>query len=583
MPWKVYADGNQFCVHKQNADGSKGEKVACHPSKEKADAQLRALYANYHEADEGHGGYRGNKYEGPGKSEAISKLKAMYKAENMEIPGEKTEEAAKPAPKQEEPKKQDEPEKKDNPEEERAEGGEQSMNQPTTHDHEHMHGSFQHSHPHQHDKEHGIDGKFGKHEHPHAAEEAVDTSSMPELTRADMKKMTCSACKEQFEMTEADMEKCPKCGAPLGKKESVRTLVFGEIASLREAEIDKARRTIGVTLIRPGWSVNGRYYSKEMLASAVPVFEGTKCYIDHPTLDEDRNRPERSVADIAGYYRNVKQADDGRLTAQLVLVGKRGEEMFPLIVEASTNKPDLIGLSINAMGDTAMGEAEGRQGVIVKSLAKAFGTDIVTTASAGGRFEKLMQSGDEMTTALLQSLSYDEWRQVNSDFVARMKKEMRTARKEELESAALKEAAAKDTVIQEQTAQIEQLKESVKGLETKLADQERESATRVSEATADLKLLESGLPEEWRKSLRPQLIAEPDKMDVLVEAERTKYFAVKQPVVVTNAGVSDAMPTPVDPGLQAVAEALRTDASVYPLDDESPEEYAQRKKKLTRR
>src|SRR5690349_14963327 len=35
-----------------------------------------------------HGGYRGNKYEGPNKSAAITKLKAMYKAEGMTTPQE---------------------------------------------------------------------------------------------------------------------------------------------------------------------------------------------------------------------------------------------------------------------------------------------------------------------------------------------------------------------------------------------------------------------------------------------------------------------------------------------------------------
>jgi hypothetical protein len=33
-----------------------------------------------------HGGYRGNKYTGPGKAKAIAKLKAMYKKENMDTP-----------------------------------------------------------------------------------------------------------------------------------------------------------------------------------------------------------------------------------------------------------------------------------------------------------------------------------------------------------------------------------------------------------------------------------------------------------------------------------------------------------------
>ena len=35
-----------------------------------------------------HGGYRGNKYEGPGKEAAIAKLKGLYKSAGMEPPGE---------------------------------------------------------------------------------------------------------------------------------------------------------------------------------------------------------------------------------------------------------------------------------------------------------------------------------------------------------------------------------------------------------------------------------------------------------------------------------------------------------------
>ena len=41
-----------------------------------------------------HGGYRGQKYEGPGKAGAITKLRALYKAEDMPIPGAATEAAA---------------------------------------------------------------------------------------------------------------------------------------------------------------------------------------------------------------------------------------------------------------------------------------------------------------------------------------------------------------------------------------------------------------------------------------------------------------------------------------------------------
>lgn len=46
MPWQVYKDGEQWCVHKLNDDGSKGEQVACHATEDMAKRQQAALYAN---------------------------------------------------------------------------------------------------------------------------------------------------------------------------------------------------------------------------------------------------------------------------------------------------------------------------------------------------------------------------------------------------------------------------------------------------------------------------------------------------------------------------------------------------------
>lgn len=46
MPYKVQKKGSQYCVHKENTDGSIGEEVACHDSKSLADEQVKALYAN---------------------------------------------------------------------------------------------------------------------------------------------------------------------------------------------------------------------------------------------------------------------------------------------------------------------------------------------------------------------------------------------------------------------------------------------------------------------------------------------------------------------------------------------------------
>jgi len=51
MPWKVYKDGNKHCVHKLRPDGSKGERVACHPNPGDAKRHMRALYANTDEEE----------------------------------------------------------------------------------------------------------------------------------------------------------------------------------------------------------------------------------------------------------------------------------------------------------------------------------------------------------------------------------------------------------------------------------------------------------------------------------------------------------------------------------------------------
>jgi hypothetical protein len=46
MPWKVFKNGERYCVHK-HIGGKKGERVpgGCHPSREQAERHLRALYA----------------------------------------------------------------------------------------------------------------------------------------------------------------------------------------------------------------------------------------------------------------------------------------------------------------------------------------------------------------------------------------------------------------------------------------------------------------------------------------------------------------------------------------------------------
>jgi len=50
MPWVIQKNDDEYCVHKENPDGSVGERVKCHPTESEAKAHQRALYANVEDA-----------------------------------------------------------------------------------------------------------------------------------------------------------------------------------------------------------------------------------------------------------------------------------------------------------------------------------------------------------------------------------------------------------------------------------------------------------------------------------------------------------------------------------------------------
>lgn len=150
------------------------------------------------------------------------------------------------------------------------------------------------------------------------------------------------------------------------KKESAANVIIGA----RFLEASSSDNGIGptkfkVALIQEGLG-NLRdcyYYTRGALegAAANGTFEGKKCYADHPSASDERDRPERSVRDIIGHFENVhiEEADDGsaRLCADLIVFPTPAFEWARTLVSQairfSKKYPDreLVGLSINASGD----------------------------------------------------------------------------------------------------------------------------------------------------------------------------------------------------------------------------------------
>lgn len=167
------------------------------------------------------------------------------------------------------------------------------------------------------------------------------------------------------------------------------------------------------------------YYTKGCLQSSATIFEGKKCYADHPSAIDEQARPERSTRDILGYFEGVQYAEaaDGRgmIKGNLCLEATVSSEWARSLLTNSleyakkyTDK-DFVGLSINANGEaepTGLDEfmkssqipesaipklLEAKQmGVeqiqVVKSLKDAVSCDLVTEAGAGGKILSMIES-----------------------------------------------------------------------------------------------------------------------------------------------------------------------------------------------
>lgn len=142
-----------------------------------------------------------------------------------------------------------------------------------------------------------------------------------------------------------------------------------------------------VKIIESGWGSSG-YYPAEMLAEYGPaVFKkGTKVFVNHPSVSESSDRPERDVHQLAGKLVTDAYFDEGSLYADV----KFYSHYAPIISEMYED----VGLSIHALGNAVMGEAEGREGPIVESLVEdpLTSVDVVTVAGAGGKFISLLES-----------------------------------------------------------------------------------------------------------------------------------------------------------------------------------------------
>lgn len=170
--------------------------------------------------------------------------------------------------------------------------------------------------------------------------------------------------------------------------ELVESAVLTEASPLISAGQDSGTKGIWRTrIIQADVQGSSGYYPAEVLMRDGPTAfpAGTHVYLDHPTSDEDEERPERSVKDLAGYLVDAARFEegvDGRgLFARIQFIDELKDRIKSLA--------PVIGLSIRASGDV---ESQPGGQRVVRSIAHGLSVDVVTRAGAGGRLVNMTES-----------------------------------------------------------------------------------------------------------------------------------------------------------------------------------------------
>ena len=288
-----------------------------------------------------------------------------------------------------------------------------------------------------------------------------------------------------------------------------------------------------IKVIESGWGSSG-YYPAEMLAQYGPqVFtKGTKVFMNHPGISEANDRPERDVNQLAGKLVSDAQFDGSGLIAEVEFYS----HFAPIIKEMAGD----VGLSIRAMGDSRLGEAEGRQGPIIESMVAdpLTSVDVVTVAGAGGKFLSLLESykaKDDEATSLSESVS-----EGNESMIT----------KEEFEAAFADLKSALVEAISPLSESVKTLVESATPAETEGTDEAAEEVEAVDPVEIAEKFNESGLPKISLKRVAEAMKSETNtkSVDELIADEKSyvtavSESAVKAPVADTTGVITEATKT----------------------------------------
>jgi hypothetical protein len=186
----------------------------------------------------------------------------------------------------------------------------------------------------------------------------------------------------------------------------------------RVARSDKATREVIVDIIEAGMgnARDRRMYPAEVLAKSAKVFEGARMFADHLTPDMEKRLSglPRSIRDLTGRIKEAWWNPNGGKHGRGAIQG-RVSVSAPWLWEMIEHDPDLLELSINAVGKTRFADGEDGSPVsLVEAITRCHSLDWVAQAGAGGRVLELVEAAFRNESAEASDMPID-WSKVTLD------------------------------------------------------------------------------------------------------------------------------------------------------------------------
>ena len=192
---------------------------------------------------------------------------------------------------------------------------------------------------------------------------------------------------------------------------------IGSFISLKEATIDKVKRSVRVVLIEAGTNpLKRRHYPVHTIEEAAPLFKGIKMYLNHATKQDELSRPE---GDVKNWASTIQESwhEEGKAMADVHIHDNwLWESMQDPVFRGN------IGLSINSKGMGYIGKIDSVDMQIIEKIVAPKSVDWVTEAGARGRVVQLLESRKE-DIAMLDTLNMQELKDARPDLVAAIIKE----------------------------------------------------------------------------------------------------------------------------------------------------------------